>query len=172
MGGGITVGAHRQGRVVEVNNGLYGDGPFSPERSGTLPTGQLVDICFSGKKTKQEVLTMITGKGGMVAYLGTNDFREVCKRVESGDKQAKLIQEASSYQISKEIGAMCAVLKGKIDGIILTGGMAYQELNVNYIKSMVGNFAEVFVYPGEDELKALAVSGLRVLTGETEPKEY
>jgi len=172
MGGGVSVGAHRKGKVVDVNNALNGDGPFSPERSGTLPAGQLVDLCFSGAMTKDEIARMLTGKGGMVAYLDTNDFREVCKRVGEGDKKALLIQEAASYQIGKEIGSMIAALHGDVDAIILTGGMAYQELNVNYISKMVGEFAEIVVYPGEDELKALAYNGLLVLRNEIQPKEY
>ncbi|MEE4116630.1 MAG: butyrate kinase [Marinilabiliaceae bacterium] len=172
MGGGISVGAHRKGKVVDVNNALNGDGPFSPERSGTLPAGQLVDLCFSGEISKNEAARMLTGEGGMVAYLGTNDFREICNRAVAGDKKALLIQEAASYQVAKEIAAMCAVLEGDVDAILLTGGMAYQELNVNYIKRLVASFASVVVYPGEDELKSLAMNGLMVLRGELEPKEY
>ena len=133
MGGGISVGAHKKGRVVDVNNALNGDGPFSPERSGGLPSGQLIDLCFSGKYTHQELKSMISGKGGMVAYLGTNNFIEVCTRAENGDKNAVLIREAIIYQISKEIGAMAAVLEGKVDVIILTGGLAYQSSHVEGI---------------------------------------
>lgn len=172
MGGGVSVGAHCKGRVVDVNNALNGDGPFSPERSGSLPNGQIVDLCFSAKKTREEIFGMITGNGGMVAYLGTNDFREICSRVSAGDSKARLIQEAASYQIAKEIGSMAAVLKGEVDAIILTGGMAYQELNTNYISDMVKSLAEIVIYPGEDELKALAFNGLMVLTGQVEPKMY
>ncbi|MDX2413748.1 MAG: butyrate kinase [Bacteroidales bacterium] len=172
MGGGISVGAHKKGKVVDVNNALNGDGPFSPERSGTLPAGQLVDLCFNGEFTRDEIAKMLTGLGGMVAYLETNDFREVCRRAGEGDSSALLIQEAASYQIGKEIGSMFSVLHGKVDAIILTGGMAYQEMNINYIKKMVGLYAEVVVYPGEDELKALAYNGLLVLRGEIQPKEY
>ncbi len=113
MGGGISVGAHKKGRVVDVNNALNGDGPFSPERSGGLPSGQLIDLCFSGKYTHQELKSMLTGKGGIVAYLGTNNFIEVCSRADNGDKDAILIREAIIYQISKEIGAMAAVLEGE-----------------------------------------------------------
>jgi len=172
MGGGISVGAHRRGKVIDVNNALNGDGPFSPERSGGLPAGQLVEKCFSGKYTMEEVKAMITGKGGMVAYLGTNNFMEICKMAEGGDKDAKLVRDAASYQISKEIGAMAAVLKGEVDAIILTGGMAYQESNTSLIRDYVAFIAPLTIYPGEDELKALSYNGLLAIRGEIEIKEY
>jgi butyrate kinase len=172
MGGGVSVGAHKNGRVIDVNNALNGDGPFSPERSGGLPSRQLVDLCFSGRFSYAELKEMITGKGGMVAYLGTNNFIEVCKMAEEGDKKAILIRKAASYQIGKEIGAMAAVLNGKVDAIILTGGMAYQDTNINDIRSMVSFIANVVVYPGEDELKALAFNGLLALDGKIEIKDY
>ena len=172
MGGGVSVGAHKNGKVIDVNNALNGDGPFSPERSGGLPSGQLVDLCFSGRFTHEELKAMITGKGGMVAYLGTNSFIEVCKMAENGDKKAQLIRNACSYQIAKEIGAMAAVLDGSVDAIILTGGMAYQDTNINEVKSMVSFIADVIVYPGEDELKALAFNGLLALDGKIEIKTY
>ena len=172
MGGGVSVGAHKNGRVIDVNNALNGDGPFSPERSGGLPSGQLVDLCFSGRFSYDELKEMITGKGGMVAYLGTNSYIEVCKMAENGDKKAILIRDAASYQIGKEIGAMAAVLNGKVDAIILTGGMAYQDTNILAIRSMVSFIANVVVYPGEDELKALAFNGLLALDGKIEIKTY
>jgi len=172
MGGGVSVGAHKNGKVIDVNNALNGDGPFSPERSGGLPSGQLVDLCFSGRFTQVELKTMLTGKGGMMAYLGTNDFIEVCKMAENGDSKALLIRNAASYQVGKEIGAMAAVLNGKVDAIILTGGMAYQDANIREIRSMVDFIAEVVVYPGEDELKALAFNGLLALDGKIEIKTY
>jgi butyrate kinase len=172
MGGGISVGAHKNGRVIDVNNALNGDGPFSPERSGGLPSGQLVDLCFSGKFSHSELKSMITGKGGMVAYLGTNSFKEVCNMAENGDQKAILIRNAASYQIGKEIAAMAAVLNGKVDAIILTGGMAYQETNIKCIKSMVDFISDVVVYPGEDEMKALAFNGLLALDGKIEIKTY
>lgn len=172
MGGGVSIGAHKKGKVIDVNNALYGDGPFSPERSGGLPSGQLVDLCFSGRFTKTELKAMITGKGGMVAYLGTNDFQQVCIRADNGDEKAILIRDAAAYQVSKEIGAMAAVLHGDVDVIILTGGMAYQEEHVNKIKSMVEFIAEVIVYPGEDEIKALAFNGLLVINKKIEIKSY
>ena len=172
MGGGISVGAHRKGRVVDVNNALNGDGPFSPERSGGLPSGQLIDLCFSGNCSYQELKTMISGKGGIVAYLGTNNFVEVCTRADHGDKLAILIREAIVYQIAKEIGAMAVVLEGKVDTIILTGGLAYQKSHTEAIKKKVGFISDVVVFPGEDEIKALAFNGLLALNGKIEIKEY
>ncbi|MCU0378953.1 MAG: butyrate kinase [Bacteroidales bacterium] len=172
MGGGISVGAHRKGRVVDVNNALNGDGPYSPERSGGLPAGQIAELCFSGKYTLPEVKAMFTGKGGMVAYLGTNSFKEVYDRAAAGDQKALLISLGCSYQIAKEIGAMVAVLSGEVDAIILTGGLAYEQKFVDRIEAMVGKFAPVFVYPGEDELKALAFNGLLAVAGRITVKEY
>ncbi len=172
MGGGISVGAHKKGKVVDVNNALNGDGPFSPERAGSLPASQLVDFCFSGEKSRNEIMKMLTGEGGIVAYLGTNDFREVCRRIESGDEKARLIQEAASYQVGKEIGAMAAVLGGDVNAIILTGGLAHQKIHTDYISSMVDSIAEVVLYPGEDELKALAFNGLMVLDNKIKPGIY
>ena len=170
MGGGISVGAHRLGRVVDVNNALDGEGPFSPERSGSLPTGALVEMCFSGKP-KAEVKKMLKGEGGVVAYLGTNDLQLVEKKAES-DAEYALILDAMCYQIAKEIGAMAAVLKGKVDAILLTGGIAYGKPVTDYITDLVRFIAPVKVYPGEDEMRALAMNGLMVLRGEVETKIY
>jgi len=172
MGGGISVGTHRKGRVIDVNNALHGDGPFSPERSGGLPSGQLADLCFSGKYSHAEIKSMITGKGGMVAYLGTNSFKDVCKMAEEGDRKAILIRDAAAYQVSKEIGAMAAVLEGKVDAVILTGGLAYNESFVNLIKSMVHFIGKVMIYPGEDEIRSLAFNGLLALSGKIAIKTY
>ncbi len=172
LGGGITVGAHKKGRVIDVNQGLDGEGPFSPERSGTLPVGDLVRVCFSNEYSQKEIKKMITGKGGLVAYLGTNNAYEVEKRVESGDEQAKLIYEAMAYQVSKTVGAMAAVLKGDVDGILITGGIAHDKWFVNQIIERVYKFGPVYVYPGEDEMKALATNALRVIKGEIKPKIY
>jgi len=172
MGGGISVGAHRKGRVVDVNNALNGDGPFSPERSGGLPSGQLAEICFSGRYTLADIKSMITGKGGMVAYLGTNSFRDVCRMADEGNPKAALIRDAASYQVAKEIGALAAVLKGKVDAIILTGGMAWQESHTEKIREMVRFIAEVVVYPGEDEIKSLVFNGLLALDGKIQVKTY
>lgn len=172
MGGGISVGAHQKGRVIDVNNALDGEGPFSPERTGGLPVSDLVTLCYSGKYTEAEVKKMITGKGGFVSYLDTNDAKEVGERAAKGDKKAELIFEAMAYQVSKEIAACAAVLKGNVDAILLTGGIAYGKEFVQLIKERVGFIAEVAVYPGEDEMLALAEGGLRVLNGEEKAKEY
>jgi butyrate kinase len=172
MGGGISVGAHRKGRVIDVNNALNGDGPYSPERSGGLPTSQLADICFSGRYTLAEVRSMLAGKGGIVAYLGTNDFKEARDRADAGDEYAALIVSGCSYQVAKEIGAMSAALYEDVDAIILTGGLAYDKKHVEIITAMVKKIAPVFVYPGEDELKALAFNGFLAVTGQIAVKEY
>ncbi len=172
MGGGISVGVHRMGRVIDVNNALHGDGPFSPERSGGLPSGPLVDLCFSGKYTNQELELMISGKGGMVAYLGTNSFIEVCDMADNGNSKAVLIRDALAYQIGKEIGAAATVLHGSVDAIILTGGLANQQGHVDRVKAMVGFIARVVVYPGEDEIRALAFNGLLALDGKIQVKVY
>ena len=172
MGGGISVGAHRKGKVVDVNNALHGDGPFSPERSGGLPARQLIDLCFSGRYSYDELKQMITGKGGMLAYLGTNNFKQVCEMAEGGDEKAILITDALAYQVAREIGAMAAVLNGEVDAIILTGGLAYQESHVERIRRKVGFIAKVVVFPGEDEIRALAFNGLLALDGKIGIKTY
>ncbi len=172
LGGGISVGAHRKGRVVDVNNALDGEGPFSPERSGTLPAGCLARACFSGEYTLEDIKKMITGKGGFVAYFGTNNAYEIELRAKDGDAQAILIQNAMSYQVAKEIGAMAAVLEGKVDAILLTGGIAHNPVLVEYVKNMVEFIAPVVVYPGEDEMKALSMNGLMALMGKVELKTY
>ena len=171
MGGGVSVGAHTGGKVVDVFNALSGDGAFSPERSGAVPPGALVDLCFSGKYTQSEIKKMLIGNGGYNAYLGTNNAQEVYQRSLKEDK-AKLVFDAFVYQVSKDIGAMSTVLKGKVDQIILTGGIAHGEQVTNDIKERVGFIAPVTVYPGEDELLALAQGAIRVLTGEEEAKIY
>jgi len=170
MGGGISVGAHCHGRVIDVNNALDGEGPFSPERSGGLPTGRLTELCFSGK-SKAEIKKMLKGEGGVVAYLGTNDMRIVEEKAATEPEYA-LIQDAMCYQVAKEIGSMAAVLKGKVDAILLTGGIAYGKPLTRYIADMVEFIAPVKVYPGEDEMRALAMNGLMVLRGETASKVY
>ncbi len=172
MGGGISVGAHRRGRVVDVNNALNGDGPYSPERSGGVPAWQLAELCFSGKYSAAEIKAMLTGKGGVVAYLGTNSFEEAVKRAEGGDEKAELVIKGCSYQVAKEIGAMSAVLEGEVDSIILTGGLAYDEGHIRRIKKMTSHIAPAFVYPGEDELKALAFNGYLSVTGRITVREY
>ncbi len=172
LGGGISVGAHYQGKVIDVNNALDGDGPFAPERSGGLPAGALVKLCFSGKYTESEILKMITGRGGLVAYLDTNDAYEVEKRAMAGDTRALMIYDAMSYQVAKEIGAMSTVLKGKVDAILLTGGIAYGKPFVDKLNERIRHISPVYVYPGEDEMRALAMNGLMVMKGETIPLEY
>ena len=172
LGGGISVGAHLRGRVIDVNNALDGDGPFSPERAGTVPAGQLAKLCFSGEVTYEEVKKMLTGEGGLVAHAGTNNAYELELKARAGDAKAKLIQNAMAYNIGKAIGAMATVLKGKVDAILLTGGIAHNPDLVDYIKEMVGFIAPVAVYPGEDEMQALAMNGLMVIKGEVTPKEY
>lgn len=172
LGGGISVGAHKNGRVIDVANALDGEGPFSPERTGGLPVGDLIKLCYSGKYTHAEIKKMIKGNGGLVSYLGTNDAREVVERIDNGDEYAKLIYNAMAYQVAKEIGASSAVLKGKVDAIILTGGIAYDKKFTSWIEEMVSFIANVIIYPGEDELEALAEGGLRVLRGEEQAKIY
>jgi len=172
MGGGISVGAHRGGRVVDVNNALNGDGPYSPERSGGLPAWQLAELCFSGKYQPSEMKAMLAGKGGIVAYLGTNSHQEATERAVAGDVHAALVLKGCSYQVAKEIGAMSAVLSGKVDCIILTGGLAYDTTHVESIRSRVSHLAPVFVYPGEDELKALAFNGYLAISGRISVKQY
>ena len=166
MGGGISVAAHRLGKVVDSNQGLDGYGPFSPERAGTLDAGQLVDMCFEGKYTHDEIRKLLVGSGGLMAHLGINDTKVILQMVESGDKKARLVLEALAYNVAKEIGAMLAVLHGEADAVILTGGIAYSKFVVEYIKKMISPIIKVTVYPGEDEMESLAMSGLRVLRGE------
>ena len=172
MGGGVSVGAHDHGKVVDVNNILDGEGCFSPERSGTVPVGDLVKMCFSGKYTQQEIYKKICGNGGFNAYLHTNDARVVEKMVKEGDEYAKLVEDAFYYQIAKDAGAMAAVLEGKVDAIILTGGIAYNPSTREILEKKIGFIAPITVYPGEDELLALAQGALRVMHGEEQPQEY
>jgi butyrate kinase len=172
MGGGITVGVHKEGKVIDVNNGLHGDGPFSPERAGTVPAGDLVALCYSGQYYRDEIMKKLVGQGGLVGYLGTNDAVEVEKRIEAGDEKASLIYEAMAYQVAKEIGAASAVLAGKVDAIVLTGGLAYGKGFVKSITDRINWIADTIVHPGENELQALAEGALRVLQGEEKVKEY
>ena len=172
LGGGISVGVHCKGKVIDVNNALNGEGPFTPERSGGVPVGSLVELCFSGKFSKDEMMKKIKGKGGLVAYLNTNDVREVVKMIKNGDKKAKLLLEAMAYQVAKEIGAGATVLKGQIDAIILTGGIAYNNEFVNMVRDRVSFLSLVMIYPGEEEMLALCEGVLRVLKGEEVEKVY
>jgi len=171
LGGGISVAPLEKGRIIDVNNANE-MGPFSPERTGGLPVGDLAKLCYSGKYSFKEIKTKLKGKGGLVAYLGTNDAKEVEERIKNGDEEANLIFNAMAYQVAKEIGAMATVLNGKVDSIILTGGLAYAELLINKITKMVKFIAPVTVYPGEDELEALNKGALRVLEGKEIEKIY
>ena len=172
MGGGITVGAHWYGRVIDVNDGISGEGPFTPERSGSIPAEKIVDMCFSGHYTKAEMRKLISGVGGMSAYLGTNNLREVEALIKSGDEFAALVVDSMSYQVAKEIGAMVAVLEGRVDAIVLTGGLAYSNRFTGNIKQRVDQIARVLVYPGEDEMLALSEGVLRVLEGRERVQKY
>lgn len=172
LGGGITVGAHRKGKVIDVNQGLDGDGPFSPERSGTLPVGQLVKVAFSGIYSQTKMNEMILGKGGMVAYLGTNDAYIAERAARDGDEKSLQVLQAMAYQVSKEIGAMSTVLNGKVDAILITGGIANSKWFCNLISERVYRIAPVHLYPGEDEMGALAENATLALEGEIEIKEY
>lgn len=172
MGGGVSVGAHVDGKVIDVFNALDGDGAFSPERAGAVPSGALVKMCFSGKYTEKEVYSKIVGKGGFNAYLGTNDMRNVTKMANEGDAHAAEVKAAFIYQMAKDIGSMACVLEGKVDQIIVTGGIAYGAEVIEALKKMAGWIAPFTVYPGEDELLALAQGALRVLNGEESVKEY
>lgn len=172
MGGGCSVGAHCGGRIVDVNNILDGEGAFSPERAGTVPVGDLIKLCFSGKYTEKEIYKKMVGGGGFNAYVGTNDARIVESKAAEGIAEYQNVLDAFHYQLSKDVGAMAAVLKGKVDKIILTGGIAYSSHTCEELKKRIGWIADVVVYPGEDELLALAQGGLRVIRGEEEAKDY
>ncbi|MCK9225172.1 MAG: butyrate kinase [Candidatus Muirbacterium halophilum] len=173
LGGGISVGAHSNGRVIDVNNALDGDGPFSPERSGGLPVGGLVKMCYSGKYTIDDIKKKLKGKGGLVAYLKTNNAQEIQQMIKNGDKNAELVYKAMAYQIAKEIGALSCVLKGKVDAIVLTGGIAHDKTYlIPWIKERVDFISKVIVYPGENEMEALYNAGLEGLKDEKLIKEY
>jgi len=172
LGGGVSVGAHLKGQVVEVNNALNGEGPFSPERSGTLPAYALAELCFSGKYTFSQVTKIITGEGGLVAHLGTNSFNIVAQRVDAGDEKAILISDAFAYNVAKSIGACAAVLKGDVDAILITGGVAHNTKLMEKLTDMVKFIAPVKIFPGEDEMSALAGNGLAVISGKVKPKIY
>ncbi|MCK5825027.1 MAG: butyrate kinase [Ichthyobacteriaceae bacterium] len=172
MGGGISVGVHKKGRVIDVNQALDGEGPFSPERSGSLPIGDVVKLAFSNVYTEDEIMKMIVGKGGLVAYMGSNNAYKISVDAENGDKKSKDVFEAMAYQISKEIGAMATVLNGNVDAIILTGGLANSKMLNNLITERVRYIADVEVFPGEDEMKALASNGLMLMQNKIIAKEY
>ncbi|ABB32335.1 butyrate kinase [Geobacter metallireducens RCH3] len=172
LGGGISVGAHQKGKIVDVNNALDGDGPFSPERAGTLPAGDLVKLCFSGDYTKAEVLKLLTGGGGLYAYLGTTNVIEIEKRITAGDGKAAEVFEAMIYQVAKEIGACAAVLEGTVDAIALTGSLVYSERLLESLKRKIAFIAPVHLNPGENEMEALADAAMRYFSQEEELSVY
>ncbi len=171
LGSGITVSAHKKGKMVDITNSME-EGPFSVERTGTVPCMKLAKLCFSGKYSFEQVQKMLFGEGGIYAYIGLKDFREVMERVRAGDEKAKEVVDAMIYQIAKDAGGMATVLEGKIDGIIITGGMAHEEYLVENLKRRIEFLSRVYLYPGEDELLALVEGALRVLKGEESPNEY
>lgn len=172
LGGGISIGAHRRGQVIDVNESLEGDGPMTPERSGSVPLGQLYKMCFSGTYTLEDIKKMNHGQGGLAGYLGTNDAREVVARIKEGDEYAKLIYDAMIYQIAKEIGAYATVLYGEVDFIVLTGGLAFGEYLVSHLIERIKFIARVLVYPGENEMLSLAIGALQVLNNQEQVKIY
>lgn len=171
LGGGITVTAHNRGRMVDVVGGVD-SGPFSPERSGSLPLADLIELCYSGKYTLRELMKKLSGNGGLVSYLGTNSTIEISERIANGDQEALLVAQAMAYQIAKSIGGLSTVLKGDVDGIVLTGGCARWEQLVNWIEDRVKTIAQVMVFPGENEMESLALGALRVLRSEEQAKDY
>ncbi len=172
MGGGISVAAHRKGKIVDVNNAIDGEGPFTPERAGTLPAGQLVELCFCGKYTQDEINKFLNGKGGLMAHLGSTDVEAITEATQKGDPKSKLIMDAMIYTISKSIGAMAIPLSGKIDGILLTGGIAFNRYVTTSIGERVSFMAPVIIYPGENEMEALAHNAFQALTGASEVLSY
>jgi butyrate kinase len=172
MGGGISVAAIKNGKLVDANNAVLGMGPFSPQRAGALPIGDLLEMAFSGKYTQKEMAGMFTKTGGLISYLGTDDGQAIEKRIAAGDEKAKLIFDAMIYQIAKEVGACATVLKGKVDVIFLTGGLAYNEYLVENLKSRISFLGKIKIIPGEKEMEALSQGGIRVLKGLEKAKEY
>jgi butyrate kinase len=172
MGGGISIAAHDHGRAVDANNALDGEGPFSPERAGSLPAADLIRLCFSGKYTEAQLLKRIAGEAGLTAHLGTNDLKEIERRIANGDKHAELIVDAMIYHTAKNIVAEGAVLCGKIDAILITGGMARSEYVIKRLRHRIDFLAPTYCYPGEDEMEALAHNALAVLQGRREAKKY
>jgi butyrate kinase len=172
MGNGTTVGAHRKGKVIDVNQGFAGDGPFSLVRVGTLPLGDVVELCFSGTKTKEQIESLITHCGGLNGLLGTTSMNEIETRIKNGDEHAKLVLEAMAYQVAKCIGEMYAVLKGEVDAILITGELAHSDFIVRFILDHVEKFAPTYIYAGDNEIKAMAANAVRVIKGEMTVKSY
>lgn len=172
MGGGISVSAHQRGKVIDVNNALDGEGPFSTERAGTLPAGQLVDLCFSGRYDKGQIKRMIHGRGGLSAYTGINDMITIAREAEEGEEPYKTALDAMLYTVAKQIGAMHVCLHGKEDAIILTGGIAHSQYCMDVLRPQIEFMAPVVVMPGENEISSLAYNAIGVMTGKLELKEY
>lgn len=172
IGGGISVSAHRKGRVIDVNNALDGEGPFSTERAGTMPAGQLVELCFSGRYSKRQIMKMIHGRGGMAAYLGNNDMITISAEAEKGEEPYKTLLDAMVYTIAKQIGAMYVAMQGKVDCIILTGGIAHSRYCMDLLKARIDYLAPITVTPGENEIESLAYNAFGALRGELVVKEY
>ena len=172
LGGGISVAAHEHGRAIDANNALDGEGPFSPERAGSLPAADLIRLCFSGKCTEEQLLKRIAGQAGLTAHLGTNNMRDILNRIKQGDEQAQLLVDAMLYHTAKQIASEGAVLCGQIDAILLTGGMAHSDYIVGELRRRIGFLAPVYCFPGEDEMEALALNALSVLQGKRQANEY
>ncbi len=172
LGGGITIGAHKRGKVVDVNNGLDGEGPFGPDRAGTVPVGDLIDLCYSGQYSKKEIMKLLVGTGGLMGYLGSNHPEVIERLIDNGDEKAKLVYKAFVYQIAKEIGAASTVLSGEVDAVIITGELACRKKLTGEIMSRVNWIADVYIHPGENVLLALAEGALRVLSDEESAKKY
>jgi butyrate kinase len=172
LGGGISVAAHEHGRAIDANNALDGEGPFSPERAGSLPAADLIRLCYSGKYTEKQLLKRIAGQAGLTAHLGTNNMREILQRIKDGDEHAQLLVDAMLYHTAKQIASEAAVLCGQIDAILLTGGMAHSDYIVSELRRRIGFLAPVYTFPGEDEMEALALNALAVLQGKRPAKIY
>lgn len=172
MGGGISIAAHRKGCAIDANNGLDGEGPFSPERAGSLPAADLIHLCYSGKYTEEQLLKRIAGQAGLAAHLGTTDVKDIIERIEKGDARAELLIDAMIYQTAKCICAEGAVLCGNVDAILVTGGLAHSEYITSRLRRRIAFLAPVHIYPGENEMQALAYNALAVLRGQRELKEY
>ena len=172
LGGGISVAAHEHGRAIDANNALDGEGPFSPERAGSLPAADLIRLCYSGKYTEKQLLKRIAGQAGLTAHLGTNNMREILQRIKDGDEQAQLLVDAMLYHTAKQIASEAAVLCGQIDAILLTGGMAHSDYIVSELRRRIGFLAPVYTFPGENEMEALALNALAVLQGKCQAKTY
>ncbi len=172
LGGGISVAAHEHGRAIDANNALDGEGPFSPERAGSLPAADLIRLCFSGKYTEEQLLKRIAGQAGLTAHLGTNNMREILERIRLGDEKAQLLVDAMLYHTAKQIASEAAVLCGDIDAILLTGGMAHSDYIVSELRRRIGFLAPVYCFPGENEMEALALNALAVLQGKQKAKVY